>query len=583
MCEPTRQTATHPMQTPNAHRPAPLPGPSQPSLLDRLARARPAVRSDTVLALVSLFWLASANRPFLSAALHSRAFDTWADWLFAGALAGLLFAVHFLLLALVCNRWTIRPLLTVLLIASAAAIHFMSAYGVHLDPSMLRNMLRTHPGEAVELLTISLLRDLCLFGVLPAAMLWTVTLRTDPLGKAAGWRLLAIAAALLGTVALLLAIMQPFSSLMRNQRELRYLITPANWMWSLSSVLIEDSQTAAASIRPIGLDARLGERLNASSRPLVVVLVVGETARAANWGLNGYARDTTPGLRAREVINFSHVSSCGTNTEVSLPCMFAPVGRRAYDEKRIRGEESLLHVLARAGVATHWRDNQSGCKGVCRGLPQSEVRTLEEGRLCNNGRCLDEGLLHQLDTLIAPTSPASLIVLHQLGNHGPSYFRRYPSAFERFVPACREDDLARCALPDIVNAYDNALLYTDAVLSRLIDHLRQAESQYDSVMIYVSDHGESLGERGLFLHGLPYAIAPSEQTRVPMVMWLSKHAPDALQVDPDCLRARAEAPISHDHLFHTVAGLYDLQTALYEPGLDLTRACRRPGRGDAPR
>ncbi|HEU5294722.1 MAG TPA: sulfatase-like hydrolase/transferase, partial [Burkholderiaceae bacterium] len=313
----------------------------------------------------------------------------------------------------------------------------------------------------------------------------------------------------------------------------------------------------------------------ARQKPMLVVLVVGETVRAANWGLSGYARQTTPGLAALPVINFADVSSCGTNTEVSLPCMFAPVGRRDYDESRIRGSEGLLHVLARAGVAVQWRDNQSGCKGVCDGLPNDIVASLNPPGLCRDGRCLDEGLLVGLDQRLREAKGTQLLVLHQLGNHGPSYFRRYPRAFARFTPACESDDLQHCTREEIVNAYDNSLLYTDHVLSQLIEHLDARAGSVDSALLYVSDHGESLGENRLFLHGIPYAIAPDMQTKVPMVMWASRGFASAVGLNLDCLRERARSSASHDHLFHSLLGLLDVRTALYEPQWDFSAGCRR--------
>jgi lipid A ethanolaminephosphotransferase len=278
--------------------------------------------------------------------------------------------------------------------------------------------------------------------------------------------------------------------------------------------------------------------------------------------------------------------------------MFAPVGRRDYDESRIRGSQSLLHVLDRAGVGVMWRDNQSGCKGVCEGLPQEELLQLNPPGLCAEGRCLDEGLLVGLDarlkaaaaqaaqpgsqtgtqtgTQTGKQSGTQLLVMHQLGNHGPSYFRRYPPAFKRFTPACEHDDLRKCSTDEIVNAYDNALLYTDHVLARLIQQLQAAQAQVDSVVLYVSDHGESLGENNLFLHGLPYAIAPDLQKHVPMVLWFSAGAAAATGVDTACLQRRAAQPAAHDHLFHTLLGLTDVKTALYEKDWDLARDCKAP-------
>jgi len=265
---------------------------------------------------------------------------------------------------------------------------------------------------------------------------------------------------------------------------------------------------------------------------------------------------------------------------VLVPCMFAPVGRRDYDEARIRGSESLLHLLVHAGATVHWRDNQSGCKGVCAGLPQEDVVSLNPAGLCSDGRCLDEGLLVGLNGRLAAARAVTgrpvtqLLVLHQLGSHGPAYFRRYPPAFAHFTPACESDDLQKCTREEIVNAYDNSLRYTDHVLGSLIATLQRNEADVDSALIYVSDHGESLGERNLYLHGLPWFIAPKEQKQVPMVMWLSSGIARANAIDTACLRRRATEPASHDHLFHTVLGLLDVKTAVYEPAWDLVEVCR---------
>jgi len=260
---------------------------------------------------------------------------------------------------------------------------------------------------------------------------------------------------------------------------------------------------------------------------------------------------------------------------VLVPCMFSPWGRRDYDEKRIRSSESLLHVLQHAGVGVLWRDNQSGCKGVCDGLPQQLMSQADDPTLCDNERCLDEILLRGLDERLAAATGPGVLVLHQLGNHGPAYYKRYPAAFRRFLPPCDSADLRQCKRDQIVNAYDNAVLYTDHVLAQLIAMLRARADTLDSALIYVSDHGESLGENNLYLHGLPYAIAPQEQTRVPMVMWLSSGWARRFGLDTRCLRARAAEPAQHDNLFHTVLGLLDVRTRVLDPAMDLTAGCRR--------
>lgn len=568
-----------------------MPAEPTPQALGRKAVASPArprcftlrpltmeASVEQVVLVASLYWALSANRSFLGALLQERSAADPSAWRFACAMVIAIVALHSLLLGLVVTRRTVKPVIAVFLLLAAAGAYYMRAYGVFLDPSMLRNVIRTDVAEASELMTIPMMASLVLHAGLPLFLLAHVRIRKTPLLRAAGIRLvslLASAAILSGTV---LSVFQPFSSLMRNHRELRYLVTPANMMWSTVRVAIEETRGAAHPRQVIGLDATPGPSWKTRHRPLVLIVVVGESARAANWGLSGYERQTTAELSRLPVINFGNVTACGTSTEVSLPCMFAPTGRRDYDESRIRGQESLLHVVVRAGVSVHWRDNQSGCKGVCDGLPQDTVSRANAPGLCGDSRCLDEGLVHDLDRRLATAQGTQLWILHMLGNHGPSYFRRYPRAFARYAPECLEDELRLCSIEEIVNSYDNAILYTDHIVATTIAKLRAREGTVDSALVYVSDHGESLGEHGLFLHGVPYAIAPSQQVRIPMVFWSSAGFEQGAGLRLGCLepilRARAGDALTHDQLFHTVLGLLDVRTRLHEPSLDLAGPCR---------
>ncbi len=554
---------------------------------DSLARAtmlptRPSISTERLIVVASVFWALALNRPFFAAALRAQAPDALTNAVFVGALALMLMALQALLLGLVGTRHTIKPLLALLTLVGALAMHYMQAYGVVIDPSMVRNTLNTDPAETRELMTWSLVLDLLLYAALPIALLFFTHLEVRPWGQRLRARAVLLAGAAGVLVLALLWQFQPLAAMSRNHKEMRYLVTPLNTLWSLGNVLAADARGAARPRQAIGLDAAPGPGWAGRDKPRLVIFVVGETARADSWGLSGYARQTTPQLaqlaQVAPLINFSDVTACGTSTEVSLPCMFAPVGRRQYDEARIRGSESLLHVAARAGVAVHWRDNQSGCKGVCSGLPQDTVSAAIAPGLCDGDRCLDEGLLRGLDerlqTLHGKRGTTQLLVLHMLGNHGPSYWRRYPPAFERFTPVCRHDDLGRCTRDEIVNAYDNALLYTDHVLATLIGTLSAHAGDVDTAMLFVSDHGESLGEKNLFLHGVPYPIAPREQTQVPMVMWWSAGFGRSAGLNPDCLRTRARQPAAHDHLFHTLLALLDVKTSLYEPAFDVTHDCR---------
>jgi lipid A ethanolaminephosphotransferase len=555
--------------------------------------------SERLALAASAFFALSANTAFMKAGLAGREWSDPATWGFGLALLMLLLAVHAFLLTLVLNRWTAKPLLTLLLPATALCTHFIQSYGVVLDPTMLRNAWRTDVAEARELLNPTLLAHLLLYGLLPLLLLWRVRLVQRPWPKALARRIAFLLAMLALAAASLWAVFQPMASWMRNHKEARYLVTPANVVYSGLAALRSQRPLRSQPREAIGLDVQRGASWAQRRKPLVVVVVVGETTRDANWGLSGYERQTTPLLAqwvqgagapgALPAVALGGVQACGTNTEVSLPCMFAPVGRRDHDDERIRRQESLLHVAARAGVAVHWLDNQSGCKGVCDGLPSQTVSAQSAPGLCTDGRCLDEALVKDLDERLAKAAAAAsgthLWVLHMLGSHGPAYHKRYPPAFARFVPDCRRDDLRQCSQQEIRNAYDNSVLYTDHVLATALHKLAAAQAQVDSALLFVSDHGESLGELGIYLHGMPYAMAPEVQKRVPLLAWMSTGFDAAVGFAPGCARAalrrRAGAatgnPPSHDHLFHTLLSWLDLRTGLYEPAWDLSTGCRNAG------
>lgn len=535
---------------------------------------RREVPSTWIVLGAGLFFAFVFNTAFLHGTLADR---NWAEprtWLVAIAMVAIVASLHTALFALILVRPILRPALALLIVTGALVVHFNRRFGTVIDPTMLRNVLATDPAEAGELLDWALLPHLLLSVGLPLAVLFRFRPARIPFRRALASRAVLVAVSLLVLAGALMVSFRDFSSLMRNDRSLRYTITPANLLYAGARLMVDGTRVVAAQRTVVGADARLGPRWATTRRPVLFVLVVGETARAANWGLNGYARQTTPRLAALDVINFPDVTSCGTNTETSVPCMFSAIGRRDYDETRIRTSDSLLHVLHRAGLRTFWLDNQAGCKGVCDGLPKQTVDPARVPGLCADGRCLDEALLQGLDTLVGDAAGNLFLVLHTLGNHGPAYFKRYPPAFERFVPVCRSPNLQDCSRPEIVNAYDNALLYTDHVLAETIGWLTAKRDRYDTALLYVSDHGESLGEKGLYLHGVPFAIAPKEQTRVPMIWWMGPGFADSFEIDLACLRAQAARAWSHDNLFHTILGTLQVQTVAYDSRLDLAGPCR---------
>ncbi len=555
------------------------PGDSPNSVFARVRQSyrgwRPEIGQEALLLALCLFFLLTSNVPFWKAVLAGRSVADATSWGYAAAVGTGIAALQFIVFGLFLNRWMAKPLLGLLIVISAFASFYMGKFGIYLNPEMLRNVLRTDAAEARELFTLDLLPHLLLFAVLPLAILHRLRLRRRSLGRGILLRSGTILLATLVGAGALSLVFKDFAAQMRNHKEIRYLITPANAVYSLGRVLVKDAKAAPQAKRPIGTDAVLAPSWEHRDKPVLFVLVVGETVRAANWGLSGHSpHPTTPELAQRDVINFAAVDSCGTNTEVSVPCLFSMQGRRHYDEDAIRGSESLLNVLQHAGLKVVWRDNQSGCKGVCDSVEVQRPDPAASPALCDGDRCLDEALLQGSEGLLRDSHGNLVLVLHQLGNHGPAYYKRYPAEFRRFTPTCDTDDLSRCSRDEIANSYDNAVLYTDHVLARTIDMLKAQQAHYDTALLYVSDHGESIGEKGLFLHGMPYAIAPSEQTKVPMVMWFSPGYAESFGLDLACLQQRARQPASHDNVFHSVLGLLDVRTAVRDETMDLSASCR---------
>ncbi|MGO4261148.1 phosphoethanolamine transferase [Lysobacter sp. TAB13] len=532
---------------------------------------RPQARVETLIALASMFFATFANNAFWRAASAAGAMSTAHGAWVAVCMFVAIVAITMLLLGLLLNRWTVKPLLTVLLLVTAGAAHFMSQYGIYLDTGMVRNVLQSDGKESRELVTAGLILPLLLYGVLPALLLWRVKVVVAPLGRSILLRLGLLAASLLVAGLALMGSFQDISALLRNHKEIRHLVTPANYLVSLTRVALDDSASKVRGRTPIGTDARMAAR-PAASKPRLLVIVVGETVRAQNWGLNGYERQTTPELARIAPVNFPDMTACGSSTEVSVPCMFSPYGRENYDKDRIQGSESLLNVLEYAGIQTLWRDNQTGCKNVCKGLPFESFEHGTDPKFCTSEGCFDEVMLGGLREKIGAKPGDAVVVLHQLGNHGPSYYQRYPQRLRRYSPTCDTSELGQCSREQIVNAYDNAVLATDDFLARTIRYLAQDTSR-DTAMIYLSDHGESLGENGLYLHGVPYSIAPKTQTRVPMVMWFSPGFSASRGLDVQCLRKEAARPASQDNLFHSVLGLMQVETRVYQKRLDLFAPC----------
>jgi len=539
-------------------------------------RMRPtkSIRSDAAVFAVAAFFLGIPNLSFLRQLYTTVDPRSVFEWSFLAAVIITAFCILTGFFALFVGRYLFKPAIAVCLLLTSAAAYFMGEYGIVFDVGMIRNITHTNTGEAFDLITDKLVLYIVALGIVPAVVLWRLPVAYRPIRDELWQR----AKATLIVLPLIIVLLLPFTgsamSLFREHRIILHAFVPLNYVGAAAIYASRVKPAATAKAAAHHYDAHKSAVWTGRKRKTVTVLVIGETARARNFSLLGYERETNPLLsKVPGLIVYSQVHSCGTATAQSVPCMFSRAGRAGF--QRHTGEDGLLQILQRAGFSILWRDNQGGCVGACNGVPTERLPQAGSRSLFELGEAMDKNLVADLDAKIDGMPSDGVIVLHMMGSHGPAYYKRYPPEFERFRPACRESQFSRCEKAEIVNSYDNSLVYTDYVLAKLIALLSARDAQgQPTAMIYVSDHGESLGEGNIYLHGLPYALAPDVQKHVPMLVWLSPKAQFDLSVDGECLQNRRHEPLTHDNLFHSVIGLLDVETKAYDARLDMFAGCR---------
>lgn len=456
----------------------------------------------------------------------------------------------------ICHGKATRWILAVFLLVASQAAYYMDQFGVIVDIVMIDNIMQTNPQEFAGLLSVNLAIRTILFGIIPA---WLI-IQYCP--KPAGMRqeLKSKLSWLAVMLILLFMVVAPFTagyaSFMREHKITRFYANPTYTTYSAIKYLTQQFHLShPTALKPIAKDAVM---VGPTSRTELMILVVGETARSDRFSLNGYQRETNPLLAKQDVVSLTNVSSCGTSTGVSVPCMFSALGRDDYSKEAALGQENALDVLFDHGVQILWRDNNSDSKGVATRLKYEDFKSPTLNPNCE-GECRGIGMLSGLDKYIeARRGKDILIVLHQMGNHGPEYYRRYPKEFEKFKPMCMTGELQNCTQQEIDNSYDNAILYTDYFLSNVIDLLKKYDDKFATSMLYVSDHGESLGEHGFYLHAAPYVIAPKEQTHVPAIMWMGKH----FDYNKNQLMPYKDYPLSHDDLFCSLLVSFEIDAKM---------------------
>ncbi len=520
---------------------------------------------------MSLTWLIFYNVRFWEDSLQAMWHGTAASAAFLASLLVLVLCVQALLLLLLPRRLMV-PGASVLFLVAAFSSFFSLHYGVVMNKDMMRNVLQTDIAEAEGLLSLQLAHWVMLLGVLPAALIWKVRLPVLSWKQAMRQRTLAISAIVAISIAALFAASSSYAVYFREHKPIRFTLAPAAPISAALQLLIAEYKTPPGpAINVSGAARRVA---TPRARPLALLIVIGETARAENFQLGGYDRPTNPQLsQLSGVTYFDNVTSCGTATAVSVPCIFSPLPRSEFSVDDARRYMNLLDALAAAGFDVEWRDNNAGCKGVCARVTQVSYAQRKDSSLCNQDYCHDEILLEGLEERLRNLQRDTVFVLHMIGSHGPAYASRYPKRFEQFTPVCQSSQLQRCSTQEIVNAYDNSILYTDFVLSQAIAKLRNAAGHVDSALLYVSDHGESLGEQGIYLHGMPYRFAPDVQKHVPMLLWTSIEYARERHLDADCLSSLVRQPASHDNVYHTVLGAAEVRNDSYDATLDLFSRC----------
>ena len=472
-------------------------------------------------------------------------------------------------------KWTAKPLAIALVFIGGFAAYAVNTLGVLITSDQIQNLMQTDIAEARDTWSWHLLTWTLGMTVVPIIVILMMKIKPEPIIRQLLHKVIASVVSLAMVLGLLFVFYVDFAAIFRENRDLKGMISPQNMIASFASYYKKKAPKENLPLVVYGEDAVM-KKAQDSSLPKLMVLVVGETARAENFSLNGYSKNTNPKLSQQDILNFSRVSSCGTATAVSVPCMFSGMPRKEYEERLASHREGLLDIAQRAGYQVTWIDNNSGCKGTCDRVNQFKIPEPIQQKWCKDKECFDDILIDSFKAYLA-TIPQDdnrprLIVLHQMGSHGPAYYKRVPAQFKVFKPTCDTNAIQGCSRDALLNSYDNTLLYTDYVLDSLIETLKNT-TKYQTALWYLSDHGESTGESGMYLHGAPYAIAPTQQTHIPMLMWFSTVWQHQAKQQIKCLAQQGRQELSQDNLFPTMLSLLDVKSKVIDPNNDMLAAC----------
>lgn len=487
----------------------------------------------------------------------------------------ILTCVFNIIFSIIFSKKTVKFLSILFLLINAGILYFMNTYNVSIDRTMLINALETNFAETMELLNLKFVLYLFVFAVIPGFFIFNININNN-------YKLLKTFLCKIGIIALSLIIgcitlfldYKELSSTARVNRNIKYKVIPLNYFDSLYSLVRRKIKNRKIPFQDLTGDVKISNNF-VNDKKNILVFIVGEAARSIEFSLNNYEKDTNAPLKDKDVIFYDNFYSCGTATAISVPCMFSSFERKNFNLNQKDSFSNLFDFLTKANIYSYWRDNNSDCKGVCNRIENDNVVKEKLENICNNKECYDEILITDLEKRIKNLkNQNNVLVLHQKGSHGPAYYLRYPKEFEKFSPVCETESFDKCSVEEIKNAYDNTIYYTSYIINKTIEILQKYENDFNVSLIYVSDHGQSLGENGLYLHGAPYNFSPDEQRHIPYMMWLSKNFADNFKINRECLNAQRNKHFSQDNIFHSILGLFGVETKYYNADLDLFKNCR---------
>ncbi len=442
-------------------------------------------------------------------------------------------------IGLFLSRFIGKFLLVMFANINAIALYFINTYSVMIDKTMIGNILNTNFEESSSFFSFGLIVYLVLLGIIPSILI----IKTKVVRVKFKRFLTHIVLIFVFIVSFIYVNSSNWLWIDKHSKSLGAMVMPWSYIVNTSRFFYHKSQENKQQI--LLPDATIKD-----TKKSIAVLVIGESARRKNFSLYGYEKETNPLLSNIKNVHAYKATSCATYTTAGVKCILE------YKESN-KLFEILPNYLFRNDVEVIWRTTNWGEPTV---KIENYQKRGELEKQCQGDGCeYDEVLLSGLkEQILASKKNKILLVLHTSTSHGPTYYKKYPQKFNKFTPICKSVELGKCTQEELINAYDNTILYTDYILATLIGKLKQLDV-YSSAMFYVSDHGESLGENNLYMHGIPASIAPKEQLEIPFIVWLSDNSKE--------LKNNKE--LSQHHVFHSVLDFLAIESPIYDENMSI--------------